>query len=189
MNNFSRQWHRGRSAGERGYTIVEMMVVLIIIGAMSAMAIGSYRSAVPMSRLREATTELHSMYGLARILAMSQNATITVKLSGTSQTVSGSDVTMSGSYATPIMVTVTSSRSGVESTVQSTPLSGEIAQITVAPGINVPPVQPWVRYTSMGLRTGTGDQIIRLTNTQGRTFSIKVAPGGKAKWCITPGCA
>jgi prepilin-type N-terminal cleavage/methylation domain-containing protein len=188
MSNLLKQRRRDGSAGERGYTLVEIMVVVIIIGLLSAMAIGSYRTAVPQSRLREATTELHSMFGLARILAMSQNATVTVKLSGTSQTVSGADVTMSGSYASPIIVTVTSSRSGVETVVQSTPLSGEITQLTVAPGISVPSVQPWVRYTSMGLRTGTGNQIITLTNTLGRTYAINVAPGGKAKWCIASSC-
>ena len=189
MNNLPRQRHWGPSPGERGYSIIEMMVAIIIIGALAAMAIGSYRTAVPQSRLREATEELHSTFGLARILAMSQNATITIKLSGTGQAVSGADVTMSGSYASPIMVTVTRTLAGAETVVQSTPLSGEISTLTVAPGINVPPVQPWVRYNSMGMRTGTGNQLVTLTNTQGRTYSVTVAPGGKAKWCITPTCS
>jgi len=189
MNILPRQWHQGNSARERGFSLIEIMVVIVIMGTLAAMAIGSYRTAVPQSRLREATSELHSTFGLARILAMSQNATITVKLSGTGQAVSGSDVSMSGSYASPIMVTVTRTIAGAETVVQSTPLSGEIAQLTVAPGINVPPVQPWVRYNSMGMRTGTGNQLIKLTNTQGRTFSVTVAPGGKAKWCIAPTCS
>lgn len=189
MNAMSSQnqkrWH---VAGEQGYSLLEIIVVVTMISAIAAMAIGSYRTAVPQSRLRDATTELHSTFGLARILAMSNNATVTVKLSGTGQVLSGSDVTMSGSYATPIQVTLTRTMSGAESTIQSHPLTGEIASLTIAPGINAPPVQPWVRFNSMGLRTGTGNQIITLTNTQGRTYSVNVSPGGKAKYCIAATC-
>ncbi|HEX9741358.1 MAG TPA: GspH/FimT family pseudopilin [Nitrospiraceae bacterium] len=188
MNGVSRQRHGWPAAGERGYSLLEIMVVVTMVGAIAAMAIGSYRTAVPQSRLREATTELHSTFGLARILAMSQNATVTVKLSGTGQAIVGSDVTMSGSYANPILVTLTRSIAGAETTIQSNPLTGEIASLTIAPGINAPPIQPWVRYNSMGLRAGTGNQIITLTNTQGRTYSVNVSPGGKAKWCIASIC-
>ncbi len=177
-----------QAAWEQGYSLLEIMVVVTMVSVIAAMAIGSYRTAVPQSRLREATTELHSTFGLARVLAMSQNATLTVKLSGASQAISGTDVSLSGSYANPIRVTLTRSIAGAETVVQSQPLTGEITQLTIAPGINVPPVQPWVRYNSMGMRTGTGNQIITLTNTQGRTYSINVAPGGRAKWCITATC-
>ncbi|HYM37382.1 MAG TPA: GspH/FimT family pseudopilin [Nitrospiraceae bacterium] len=152
------------------------------------MAIGSYRTAIPQSRLRDATTELHGSFNFGRMQAMSQNATIKVKLSGTGQAVSGTTVSMLGSYASPILVTVTSTIAGAETVIQSHALSGEIAQLTVAPGLNVPPVQPWVQYNSMGLRTGAGNVIVTLTNTLGRTYSINVAPGGKAKWCIAATC-
>jgi len=175
-------------ARERGYSLLEIMVVITMVGAIAAMAIGSYRTAVPQSRLRDATTELHSTFGLARILAMSNNAMVTVKLSGTSPVTSGSDVTMSGSYASPILVTLTRTIAGAESTIQSNRLTGEIKTLTIAPGLNAPPIQPWVRFNSMGLRTGTGNQIITLTNTQGRVTSINVSPGGKAKYCIAATC-
>jgi len=188
MNGMARQSQRWCVAGEQGYSLLEIIVVVTMISAIAAMAIGSYRTAVPQSRLREATTELHSTFGLARILAMSNNATVTVKLSGTGQTTSGSDVTMSGSYANPILVTLTRTIAGAESTIQSNPLTGEIASLTLAPGLNAPPIQPWVRFNSMGMRTGTGNQIITLTNTQGRVTSVNVSPGGKAKYCIAPTC-
>jgi type IV fimbrial biogenesis protein FimU len=187
MNGMTRQ-RRGRYvAGEQGYSLLEIIVVVSMISAIAAMAIGSYRTAVPQSRLREATTELHSTFGLARILAMSNNATVTVKLSGATQ--SGSpNVTITGSYTNPIQVTLTRTMGGAESTIQSHPLTGEIASLTITPGLNDSGIQPWVRFSSMGMRTGTGDQIISLTNTQGRTYSVNVSPGGKAKWCIAPSC-
>jgi prepilin-type N-terminal cleavage/methylation domain-containing protein len=188
MNSAQKQQRQWCVAGEQGYSLLEIIVVVSMVSAIAAMAIGSYRTAVPQSRLREATTELHSTLGLARVLAMSQNATITVKLSGGSQAISGTDVSIAGSYASPVTVTLTRSIAGAETVVQSNALSGEITQLTMAPGINVPPVQPWVRYNSMGMRAGTGNQIITMTNTQGRTYSINVAPGGKAKWCITATC-
>jgi len=184
-----RERHRGgRLAQDEGYTLIEIITVITLVCAVAAMAIGSYSTAVPQTRLREATTELQSLFGLARVMAMSQNATITVKLSGASQSVSGSDVTLTGSYATPIVVTLTRTLAGSETPVQSQVLTGEIVQLTVSPGLSVPPVQPWVRYNSMGLRTGTGNQIITLTNTKGLTYSINVSPGGKAKWCMAPTC-
>ena len=188
MSGISKQRQGWRVAGEQGYSLLEIAVVLVIVGAIAAMAIGSYRTAVPQSRLRDATTELHSTFGLARILAMSQNATVTVKLSGTGQTIVGSGVTMTGNYNNPIKVTLTRSIAGAETTIQSRPLTGEIASLSITPGLNAPPIQPWVRYNSMGMRAGTGNQILTLTNTQGRTFSINVSPGGKAKWCIESTC-
>lgn len=185
MSGQSQRWH---VAGERGYSLLEIMVVITMVGVIAAMAIGSYRTAVPQSRLREATTELHSTFGLARILAMSNNASVTVKLSGASQ--SGSpNFTITGSYATPILVTLTRTVAGAESTIQSNRLTGEISSLTID-GLNFPTsgIQPWVRFNSMGLRFGTGNQIITLTNTQGRVTSINVSPGGKAKYCIAATC-
>lgn len=183
-----RQQPRWRVAREEGYTLIEIITVVTLVSAVAAMAIGSYSTAVPQSRLREATTELHSLLGLARVMAMSQNATITVKLSGASQSTSGSGVTLTGSYTTPIRVTITRTRGGAESPVQSQALTGEITQLTVDPGLNAPPIQPWVRFNAMGMRTGTGNQILTLTNTKGRTYSINVSPGGKAKWCMAATC-
>lgn len=176
-------------ANEKGYSLIEIITVITLICAVAAMAIGSYSTAVPQSRLREATTELHSLFGLARVMAMSQNATITVKLSGASQSTEGSAVTLTGSYSNPIVVTITRTSGGAESPVQSQTLTGEITQLTVDPGLNVPPIQPWIRYNSMGMRAGTGNQILTLTNTKGRTYSINVSPGGKAKWCMAATCS
>ena len=188
MKSVHRQQQAWRVAGEQGYSLLEIIVVITISCAVAAMAIGSYRTAVPQSRLRDATTELHGSFNLARMLAMSQNATIKVKLSGTGQAVAGSTVSMSGSYASPIVVTITQTISGSETVVQSHAMTGEITQLTLSPGINVPPVQPWVQYNSMGMRSGAGNVIVTLTNTLGRTYSINVAPGGKAKWCIASTC-
>lgn len=187
MNSVVRQRKGSHVAGEQGYSLLEIIVVVSMISAIAAMAIGSYRTAVPQSRLREATTELHSTFGLARILAMSNNATVTVKLSGASQ--SGSpNITLTGSYSNPIRVTLTRTIAGAESTIQSNPITGEIASLTVTPGLNDSGFKPWVRFNSMGMRVGTGDQIITLTNTQGRIYSVNVSPGGKAKYCMAPSC-
>lgn len=187
MNGMTRQRMGKHVVGEQGYSLLEIIVVVSMISAIAAMAVGSYRTAVPQSRLREATTELHSTFGLARILAMSNNAIVTVKLSGSTQTGSP-DITLTGSYANPIMVTLTRTIAGAESTIQSNPLTGEIASLKIAPGLNDSGFKPWVRFSAMGMRTGTGNQIITLTNTQGRQYSVNVSPGGKAKWCIASTC-
>ena len=175
-----------RLAVQDGYTIIEMMVVVLIVGILSGIAITSYRGQLPQSRLREATTSLHSTINLARVMAMSQNATMTVQIAGGTTTISGTSVTVTN----PITVTVVRTLGGADSTVGASTLSfhNDVTSLTVAPGFVSGTTRPWVRFISMGFRAGTGNQLITLTNTQGRVHSVIVTPGGKAQWCLKATC-
>ena len=171
-------------AAQGGYSIIEMMTVVMIVGILAGIAITSYRGQLPQSRLRQATTELHGTLNLARVMAMSQNATMTVQITGGTTTTAGTDVTVTS----PLVVTTVSTINGANSQVGRTTFPTDVASLVVSPGLVVGTVQPWVRFNSMGLRVGAGNQLIVLTNTQGRVHSISVAPGGKAKWCLTSTC-
>ena len=176
---------------EAGFSMIELTIVLVIIGLITAIAVGYYTTAVPQARLRDATTELNSTFNVARIMAMSQNATITIKLNGSSSSISGTAVSLTGSYASPITMTTTRTVSGSESVVSTTPLNGEVTQLVMSPGIGSP-VKAWVQFNSRGMRVGGGattNQLVTLTNTQGRVYSVVVAPSGKAKWCMTSSCS
>ncbi len=177
--------NRQSIAAQGGFSIIEMMVVVMIVGIIAGIAITSYRGQLPQSRLRLTTTELHSTFNLSRVMAMSENATFTVKLSGgAAETVSGTTVTVTS----PITATIVRTVAGVDSQVTATTFHADVSSITVTPGLVVGTARPWVRFNSMGFRAGTGNQLLVLTNTQGRVHSISVMPGGKAKWCLTSTC-
>ncbi len=176
---------------EAGFSLIELMIVIVIVGLISAIAVGYYTTAVPQARLRDAVTELNGTFNVARIMAMSQNATITIKLNGASSSISGTAVSLTGSYATPITITTTRTIAGAETVVSTTPLNGEVTQLVMSPGIGAP-LKAWVQYNSRGMRVGGGattNQLVTLTNTLGRVYSVSVAPSGKAKWCMKDFCS
>jgi hypothetical protein len=100
-------------------------------------------------------------------------------------------VTLTGSFASPITITTTRTIAGAETVVSTSPLTGEVAQLVMNPGIGTP-LKAWVQYNSRGMRVGGGaaaNQLMTLTNSQGRVYSVVVAPSGKAKYCLTSSCS
>ena len=173
-------------AAQGGYSIIEMMTVVMIVGILAGIAITSYRGQLPQSRLRESTTSLHSTINLARVMAMSQNATMTVQMTGGTTTTAGTTVTLTN----PITVSVVRTLGGADSTVGTSTMvfHNDVSSLSITPGFVSGTTKPWVRFSSMGFRAGTGNQLIVLTNSQGRVHSINVTPGGKAQWCLKATC-
>jgi type II secretion system protein H len=65
---------------ERGFSLVELMVVLAIITIMTAAAVPSISTAISHSRLRGAASSLAGLMQSARMQAVKQNRTLTVKM-------------------------------------------------------------------------------------------------------------
>ena len=152
---------------EGGFTLLEMMVVVAIVGIATALAIPNYTVWNARAQVRQATTDLHANLSLARLAAMNQNAAVTMTLT----TISG------GQYQASF--------------------GGAISPVTLPRGVTalVLPIgsSQTVTFGSLGLRMsalGTSVQTITLTNSQNATlvYAIGVNTGGKVRWCPSSTC-
>lgn len=64
----------------RGFTQVEMLMVLAILGIVATASIPAFTGFVDRQRLRSAAAELHNMFHAARAEALRRHATISVSL-------------------------------------------------------------------------------------------------------------
>ncbi len=64
--------------GKRGFTLIEMMVVVAILGIMAAIAIPNFRQYIMQSRLNGAARQVMSDFMSARMTAVSQNRKVKI---------------------------------------------------------------------------------------------------------------
>ena len=163
----------GRKHRESGFTLIEVMIVVAIIGIASALAIPSYTQWKAQHDLREAVSEFSIELNLARVVAMNRNrqATVTIQLSGAGL------IDVSGTAGgTPIFSTQTLNRS----------VTGFQPILGGVPGL--PNALTNVSFSSMGLSATAANQVIQMANTAGVVYSVSVMPSGKVTWCKTSTC-
>jgi len=81
--NFKKQFSKLEKLSEndrqKGFTLVEVIVVLLVVVILTGIAIPTYLSWIPGIRLKSAARDLYSNIQLARIQALKDNVTVPVR--------------------------------------------------------------------------------------------------------------
>jgi type IV fimbrial biogenesis protein FimT len=154
-----------RRNGEAGFSLMEVMIVVAIIGLASALAVPNYIDWNARSQLRQAATEIQNQLSVARISAMSRNSVVTVNLSLVGSKVQIAAADSSGSTVVP-----------------ATQMMSAVTGLSPAPTA--------VSFSPLGIRSGggAGNQQISISNNRGLSYSVRVTPRGKVSWCPTAMC-
>jgi prepilin-type N-terminal cleavage/methylation domain-containing protein len=89
----------------RGFTLVEVMVVIVILGVMAALAVPSYRSTVEVARGNEAKTNLNIIHMGEKLYYLNNGSYWGPGATTVAAVNSGLNVDMSAVYYTTVSVT------------------------------------------------------------------------------------
>jgi type IV fimbrial biogenesis protein FimT len=164
---------------EIGFTLIEMLIVVAIMGIAGLIALPNYSLWQSRSELRQAVTEVQNQLLLARMAALSRNAPVTVAISITNGA---------------LQTTTTNAATGAQ-------IMGSFSvRLPHVVDLKVGPSATWtsaatanVSFNSMGMRSGgpgpTLNQELAMVNDKGIQFSMKVTPRGIVNWCQDSICS
>lgn len=161
---------RGRS---RGFSLIELVVVLAIVAVMVGLAIPMFSRTTPDERLRQATTELVANLRIARSLAVSG------QVFGAIGIVEAVDVTFDDAAET-YTITAINLATGATAPVKTVALSRyRGATLDLTPTIAPTPATP-VRFGKNGAADRIATILLRET-VIGRTRSVEITRAGLAR--------
>jgi type IV fimbrial biogenesis protein FimT len=155
------------SSRQAGFTLIEVMTVVAIVGVGSAIGIPSYLQWNERYQLRQVTSELRSNLLQARMTAKNRNIAVNV------QVLKAVDNTVAVGFGGVLApMTLPSVVAGGNITV------GGVATDFVASG---PGVLGAITFNQQGLRVagGVGNQTVTLISPNGTAYTVSVSPSGK----------
>jgi prepilin-type N-terminal cleavage/methylation domain-containing protein len=172
----------GRKNHETGFTLIEMIIVVAIIGIAGLLALPNYLVWQSRSELRQAVTEVQNQLLLARMAALSRNTPVTVAISIANGTVT---------------TTTTNAATGAQVMASSSVRLPHVVDLRVGPSAAwtsvVAPATATVSFNSRGMRSGgpgpTLNQELAMVNDKGVQFAMKVTPRGVVNWCQDSVCS
>lgn len=141
-----------------GFTLIEMLTVVVLIGAVSLIGFPRIRSAKYKSELRSARTSVASMYARARSAAIQYNRATIVAFNGPSAVV----------LATPRLVAA----GGTVDTV------GRVNNLSAGYNVTVTTTSDSIRVDPRGFGGNTAAVTVRLTRAE-FTDSVVIGPYGR----------
>jgi prepilin-type N-terminal cleavage/methylation domain-containing protein len=167
---------------EIGFTLIEMMIVVAIIGIAGLIALPNYLVWQSRSELRQAVTEVQNQLLLARMAALSRNSPVTVAISIANGTVT---------------TITTNAATGAQVMASSSVRLPHVVDLRVGPSAAwtsvVAPATATVSFNSRGMRSGgpgpTLNQELAMVNDKGVQFAMKVTPRGVVNWCQDSICS
>jgi prepilin-type N-terminal cleavage/methylation domain-containing protein len=187
-----------------GLTLTEMMVVVAIIGTLTAFAIPDYIAWSSKAKLKDATAMVSGNINLMRVGAINQGTSVTVTVCYLANPCPGLTAN-----PTPNQVTVFFQNSTTGADLLPALTLNPLIALTDANN-NVVTSPQDVQFSQVGIRRfiGTNANNLCITNTGAYTacaggnaqafnfknernlnYRVVVAPSGKSTWCYAPTCA
>ena len=174
----------GLNLREGGFTLIEIMIVVAIIGVVSAIAVPSYVQWNARYQLRQATSELQTNLLLARMSARNRNTPVTATF------IKAADGSYSYNFGVGLAPTDLPRSVTGGSMIQVTSLGPPQTTSTTDFAASSPGILGTILFSQQGVRVagGVGTQTVTLQSSQGVTYSVAVAPSGKVNWCTMASC-
>jgi prepilin-type N-terminal cleavage/methylation domain-containing protein len=169
----------GRKNRDGGFTLIEIMIVVAILGIGSAIAVPSYIQWNARAQLRQATSELQSNLVQARMVAKNRNTAMTATF------MKAADGRYSATFGGGLApMSIPSSVTG-GSMILVTGLGPPPVTAVTDFAASAPGTLGTIQFNQQGLRVagGIGNQAVTLQSADGTTYSVVVAPSGKINWC------
>ncbi len=174
----------GKLSTAKGFTLLEMMMVVAIIALGTAIIVPAFTGWISRYQLNQASSELAASLNLARMAAKNRNAPVTATFV---KAANGSLSVTFGAGLSPVTIptVVTGGSMTTVTALGPPPTTASIDFYAAAPG-NI----ATVGFSQQGVRSGggLGNQTIALQSAQGLTHSVVIGLSGKVMWCAKSTC-